>query len=241
MHVNGHNEEGSSKSLKKNGLKILNKWIQNPRGRKPKQWDLFYAPVPLFWITCWPEVSWDVSTRASSKFTASPSEELGNWRQMLSLPFASFANWRLFCKAAATLTRIPNACLHWRDHINVNDVWYTDVSHIYRYITHKQMYYTQMYYTQRCIIHRISGQRNTQDSDWKQKAQLITTSEKKACVCSQRITQLNVKRSLYAWLLPAPLSLWKRFGGVSNNLWTFQGVPQNQQSEDIPLQVKSSS
>ena len=72
---------GGVKEPEKNGLKILNKLIQNPTGRKPKQWDLFYAPVPLFWITCWPEVSWDVSTRASSKFNALPSEELGNWRQ----------------------------------------------------------------------------------------------------------------------------------------------------------------
>ena len=229
--------------LRKNGLKILNKLIQNPTGRKPKQWDLFYAPVPLFWITCWPEVSWDVSTRASSKFNASPSEELGN----SALKTNAFFAVCLICQLAAFLQSSGNT------HQDSKRMPSLTRSHqckwcmihrciTYRYITHKQMYYTQMYYTQRCIIHRISGQRNTQDSDWKQKAQKITkTSEKKACVCSQRITQLNVKRSLYAWLLPAPLSLWKRFGGVSNNLWTFQGVPQNQQSEDIPLQVKSSS
>ena len=79
--------------------------------------------------------------------------ETAHWRQMHSLPFASFANWQLFCKAAATLTRIPNACLHWRDHINVNDVWYTDVSHIQIYHTQTDVLYTdvlhtKMYHTQ---------------------------------------------------------------------------------------------
>ena len=241
MHVNGHNEEGPSKSLKKTAWKFSTSWSKIQQEESLNSGICFMllslcseSHVDLKWAEMCQHVLLQNSTPRQAK-----NLETAHWRQM---PFASFANWQLFCKAAATLTRIPNACLHWRDHINVNDVWYTDVSYIYRYITHKQMYYTQMYYTQRCIIHRISGQRNTQDSDWKKKAQKITkTSEKKACVCSQRITQLNVKRSLYAWLLPAPLSLWKRFGGVSNNLWTFQGVPQNQQSEDIPLQVKSSS
>ena len=140
----------------KNGLKILNKLIQNPTGRKPKQWDLFYAQlslcseshVDLKWAEMCQHVLLQNSTPRQAK-----NLETAHWRQMHSLPFASFANWQLFCKAAATLTRIPNACLHWRDHINVNDVWYTDVSHIQIYHTQTDVLYTdvlhtKMYHTQ---------------------------------------------------------------------------------------------
>ena len=225
-------------SWEKNGLKILNKLIQNPTGRKPKQWDLFYAQlslcseshVDLKWAEMCQHVLLQNSTPCQAKNLETEDKCILCLICQLVAFLQSSGNTHQDSKRMPSLTR-SHQCKWCMIHRCIT----------YRYITHKQMYYTQMYYTQRCIIHRISGQRNTQDSDWKQKAQLITTSEKKACVCSQRITQLNVKRSLYAWLLPAPLSLWKRFGGVSNNLWTFQGVPQNQQSEDIPLQVKSSS
>ena len=170
----------------KNGLKILNKLIQNPTGRKPKQWDLFYAQlslcseshVDLKWAEMCQHVLLQNSTPRQAK-----NLETAHWRQMHSLPFASFANWWLFCKAAATLTRIPNACLHWRDHINVNDVWYTDVSH------------TDISHTNRCIIHRCITHKDvsyTESADKETRKTLIENKKHKKSQKHQRKRLVSV-------------------------------------------------
>ena len=118
--------------------------------------------------------------------------ETAHWRQMHSLPFASFANWWLFCKTAVTLTRIPNACLHWRDHINVDDVWYTDVSH------------TDISHTNRCIIHRCITHKDvsyTESADKETRKTLIENKKHKKSQKHQRKRLVSVhKESLNSML-----------------------------------------
>ena len=102
-----------------------------------------------------------------------------------------------------------------QNHINVNS-----------HLTHRDLRDEKKNYSE----HKLFSERH------KMSAYNIMLSTK----CQHGTTALiNVKRGP----LPASSSTFTSFfGGVWNNLCKFQGVPQNQQySEEIPLQVKSSS
>ena len=173
-------------SWEKNGLKILNKLIQNPTGRKPKQWDLFYPPVPLFWITCWPEVSWDVSTRASSKFNASPSEELGN----SALKTNAFFAVCLICQLAAFLQSSGNT------HQDSKRMPSLTRSHQCKWcMIHRCITYTDISHTNRCIIHKSITNKDvsyTESADKETRKTLIENKKHKKSQKHQRKRLVSV-------------------------------------------------